>query len=194
MRNDRKVLSLILLIITLSTIVTALPSCDEGTPDEAETLSAFAELYERSLIINEYIYGSGMKSDAEWDGATSPKYADLSEDAPYKTRAELEAAVKSVYSDSYYESSIVYVLFDGYTDTEKLSPRYSEYNGVLRVDISNSGKELSGRFDTSKAEITKLSYNSATIRAPYTKGDSTKDYELTMVMTANGWRFDIVTY
>ncbi len=193
MRNDRRA-ALLSVLIVIVMIMTAFSACKAETPDEESVLKAFSELYEKSIEINEYVYGSGMKSDAEWDGTTSPKYADLSDDAPYKTRAEFEAAVLSVYSKAFYEESIVYVLFTGYTETGKISPRYSESGGVLKVDISNSGKELTGRFDTSQAEIVKLSSTSATIRAPYTRDGSTKYYELPMVMTENGWRFDNITY
>lgn len=193
MRNKKRTAVILAILLITVSLISALASCGKK-PSSDEVLSAFSELYERSLAVNEYVYGGGIESDTEWDGKSSPQYEAVSEKAPCKTRAELEAAVLSVYSEDLYNDSIVYGLFSGYTETDDISPRYSELNGVLKVDISNKGKELSGRFDVSSAKIVELSHSKAVIRAPYTKGESTKEYELTMVMTASGWRFDTYTW
>lgn len=187
--NKRLVSILVLLVITVTAVLTA---C--GKPDEAGVLEAFKVLYEKSLAVNEYVYGAGLPSDTPWDEQTAPQYEDVSEEAPYKTRAELEKAILEVYSADYYNDAIVYSLFSGYGESNKQMPKYSEKNGTLTVDVSNKGRELGGRFDMNTATVVELSYEHAVISATYTKGDSVNTYELSMVMTHNGWRFDIPTF
>ncbi len=176
-------------MLTVTAVFTA---C--GKPDEAGVMEAFKTLYEKSVVINEYVYGVGLPSDTPWDEKTTPQYEAVSSEAPYKSRAEFEKAIREVYSSDYYTDAIVYSLFSGYGESQKLSPRYSEDGGNLKVDVSNKGRELSGRFDVNGATIVDLSYDRAIIRAPYVKDGNTKYYELSMVMTENGWRFDIPTY
>lgn len=187
--NKRLVLLLVLLAITVTAVFSA---C--GKPDETGVLEAFKALYEKSIAINEYVYGAGLPSDTPWDEQTIPQYEELSDEAPYKTRAELEKAILEVYSGDYYNDAMVYGLFSGYGESQKLSARYSEKNGALTVDVSDKGRDVSGRFDTSTSVIVELSYEHAVISATYTKGDSVSTYELSMVMTQNGWRFDIPTF
>ncbi len=187
--NKRLIILLVLLVFTVTAVFSA---C--GKPDEAEVLEAFKALYERSVVINEYIYGAGLASDTPWDGSTDPQYEELSGEAPYKTRAELEKAILEVYSGDYYNDAMVYSLFSGYSENQELSARYSEKNGVLTVNVADKGRDVSGRFDMNTAVIVELSYEHAVISATYTKGESVSTYELSMVMTQNGWRFDIPTY
>lgn len=187
--NKRLVSLLVLLAITVTAVFTA---C--GKPDEAGVLEAFKALYEKSVTVNDYVYGAGLPSDTPWDGKTEPQYEAVSSEAPYKTRAELEKAILEVYSADYYNDAMVYSLFSGYGESSKTSARYSEKNGILTVNVADKGRNVSGRFDTNTASIVELSYDRAVISATYTKGDSVNTYELSMVMTENGWRFDIPTY
>lgn len=172
--------------------VTVFSAC--GKPDETEVLEAFKTLYEKSATVNEYVYGNGLPSDTAWDEKTTPQYEAVSEGSPYKTRAELEKAILEVYSAEYYNEAIVYSLFSGYGESTKKAARYSESDGVLKVNVADKGRDVGGRFDMNTAVIVELSYEHAVIRATYTKGDSVNSYELSMVMTENGWRFDIPTY
>lgn len=188
--NKRLVALLVLLVIAVtSTVFTA---CDK--PDEAGVLEAFKALYEKSVTVNEYVYGAGLPSDTPWDEKTTPQYENLSSEAPYKTRAELEKAILEVYSADYYNDAMLYSLFSGYGESSKLSARYSEKDGALKVNVADKGRDVSGRFDMNTLSIVELSYDRAVISATYTKGETVKTYELSMVMTENGWRFDIPTY
>ena len=189
MRFNKRLVSVLMLLVIA---VTVLSAC--GKPDETEVLEAFKALYEKSVTVNEYVYGNGLPSDTAWDEQTSPQYEAVSESSPYKTRAELEKAILEVYSAEYYNEAIVYSLFSGYGESSKKASRYSEGSGAFKVNVADKGRDVSGRFDMNTAVIVELSYEHAVISATYTKGDSVNTYKLSMVMTENGWRFDIPTF
>ena len=87
MRFNKRLVSLLMLLVIA---VTAFSAC--GKPDETEVIEAFKTLYEKSVTVNEYVYGNGLPSDTAWDEKTAPQYEAVSEGSPYKSRAELEKA------------------------------------------------------------------------------------------------------
>ena len=183
-------------LLTLAAIF-SLAAC--AKPDEATVMSEYKALYERSLQINEIIFGKGLPYEGNYDGIEAEThYVAVSESSPYKSVAELEAAVLSVYTKAYYESSLKTVLFVGFEDEyAKTNIRYKEVDGVLYVNVKHEGFELSGRCATDSAYVEKLSRASARIAAPYFYGNGTqmaKDKVITMVMTDAGWRFDNPSY
>ena len=181
------------IIITMTVV-----SCGGGA-DSTEVLSAFTELYGKSVPINEYIFGKGLPYDNpesyKIEELSSPYYVPVSESSPYKTRAELEAAILEVYSKEYYEGSLKQGLFDGYVNDDKNKPRYVEEKGVLKIDITKSQLiTINGAFDTSTARVKSSSATEAVITATWKSGDTAKEYDLTMVYENGVWRMDSPTY
>lgn len=182
-----------MILISLLTVLTAV-SCNGGDGEAA--LAAFKTLYAESVKINEYVFGAGLPYDGEYDleSLSSPYYVEVSEGSPYKTKAELEAAVLSVYSKGYY-NNIRQSLFDGYGEDSDVKPRYKEVGGVLKIDITNTGYKISGVFDTENATVKDVSSSDAIISAIYSvEGQNQKEYELTLVLENGEWRFDAPTY
>ena len=106
-----------LILVTLILVATAVTSCGGG-PADTEVLTAFTELYQKSVPINQYIFGKGLPYDNpesyNIDELSSPYYVPVSESSPYKTVEEFKAAVLEVYSKDYYDVSLRQGLFDGY--------------------------------------------------------------------------------
>ncbi len=191
-----KKLSVIFLTVIL--IAVAVISCGGGV-DQAEVLAAFTELYNKSVPINEYIFGKGLPYDNpesyNIEELSSPYYVPVSESSPYKTRAELEAAILEVYSKDYYDVSLKQGVFDGYGEKSKEKPRYVEENGVLKIDITKPNLITEpGIFETATARVKSSSAAEAVITASRKAGETVKDYNLTMVLESSGWRMDSPTY
>ena len=185
------------ILLTLILVITSVVSCG-GKADESEILSAFTELYGKSVPINEYIFGKGLPYDNpesyKTDELTSPYYVAVSESSPYKTVAEFEVAILEVYSKDYYTVSLKQGLFTGYGEKNDQKPRYTEENGVLKIDITKAGLEITGRFDASKASVKSASSDEAVVRAPWRSGETVKEYDLTLIRENGQWRLDTPTY
>ena len=193
----KSIRKLSLILLTFILIATAVISCGGGA-DNTEVLSAFTELYGKSVPINEYIFGKGLPYDNpesyKIEELASPYYVPVSESSPYKTRAELEAAILSVYSRDYYDVSLRQGVFDGYGEKSKEKPRYVEENGVLKIDITKVGLEITGTFDTATARVKRSSASEAVVTAAWKSGETVKEYDLTMVYENGVWRMDSPTY
>lgn len=191
----KKIITVLLLALMVIPSVLTMTQC-AAKPDEAEVLAAFKELYEKSLKINDYVFGEGLPVDGSFDkeDIKSPYYVAVAEDAEYKSMEELEAAVLEVYSPDYYEDALKGTLFEGFEGESDVKPKYTTDGGIFKVDAAGKAADTSGRFDMASAEIVSLSASSASIRATYTRGSSVSSYTLTMTLTENGWRFDAPTY
>ncbi len=191
----KKILAILLAVCALIG-VSALGGCSY-TPTEAEkaeALEAFKVLYPKSAELNEYIFGAGLPTTEGLLGSDQvPSYKDVSEEAKYKTKSELEAAILEVYSQSYYEEAIKPLLFDGYEGEDDINPRYKETKGILQLDVTSESVFPIGEFDISTAEIVKLTAAFCQIKCAYKRGDFSGDFTLTMEKTAEGWRFDAPT-
>ncbi len=202
MNNIQKFTGILLILSMLITVLTfggCIPS-NAPTPEQSEeVLGAVTELYEKSLILNEYIFGNGLPvsdTEAGEDGKVSPLYVDVAEESPYKTEAEFERAILSVYSESYYEESLSHLLFDGYEVNKDYAPRYKERKGVLQFDVTSEPQfsDLSGRFDIPTAKVISVSSDTAIVECNYSRGDYSAVCTLTLDRTSNGWRFSVPTF
>lgn len=164
-------------------------------PTDSEVLSAYKELYPKAFELYKIMYAEGLPYDGEYDKdtLTSPYYVEVSDTSPYKTKAELEEAVLSVYSQTYYDSTLKMVLFNGSEADEYgmlgVSPRYKETAGKLYVDIT-FGQFASNECDLSTAKVKEIKRRSAVITVSYTYNGEAKSKNTQMVLTENGWRFD----
>lgn len=188
-------------ITALAFAVIMLLSCFAcARPDEAELLEEYKALYEKSLLINEIIYGAGLPYKGEYDleGITETTYVEVSDESPYRTAAALEAAVLEVYTVELYESVIKNVLFgSGEQGILLNTPRYKESNGVLLIDLNyEQFVNISGRCKSDEAYVVKSSMGGAVIGAPYFVGEvkQQKDKQTEMFLDDNGWRFDYFSF
>ena len=165
---------------------------------EADALAAFTELYNKSVPINEYIFGKGLPYDNpesyDIESLEAPYYVAVSESSPYKTIEEFKAAVLAVYSSDYYNVSLRQGLFDGYGEDSKEKPRYIEEKGVLKIDITKTGLDITGTFDTAAAKMKSSSSGEAVISAPWSSGETVREYDLVLVLENGVWRLDTPTY
>ncbi len=193
MMSVKKISSILIAIIFLSV---SMMSC--GKPEDTEVLNAFSDLYEKSRSINEYVFGKGLPYDDpenyDIENLQSPYYIPVSENSPYKTQAEFEAAILDVYSKNYYDVSIKQIVFDGFGENSKENPRYVEVDGVLKIDITNTGAILTGIFDAAAANVVSSSFSDAIVKAPWKSGETVKEYQITLIYGENGWRLDSPTY
>ena len=160
---------------------------------EETVLEEFRRLYERSLVVNEYIWGDGLPAKEYGSAGNIPYYVEVSEESPYRTRDELTAAVCEVYGDSYVSGSLKAYLFDGYGSNTVFSRYSADVNGYLSVDVKFCEEDTSGRFLTETARADVYS-DHAIITCDYERSDmGVKTFTLKMVLQHNGWRFDQTT-
>ncbi len=165
-------------------------------PTENEVLDAYRTLYPKAYELSLVIYGDGLPCDGEYDKTTltAPHYIKVSDESPYKTKAELEEAVLSAYSQDYYDTVLKSVLFNGKESDEYgllgLSPRYKETAGVLYTDIMYETFVSCIERDVSTAKVTEIKRRSAVVTVSYEYNGETKKVNTQMVLTENGWRFD----
>lgn len=179
----------------IAVLALSLFSCGKK-PDDGEVLAAFADLYQKSVTVNEHVFGKGIDYDGGYDtnALSSPYYVAVSEQAPYKTKADFEKAVLEVYSKAYYETTLYQVIFGSEETDSTRPPRYKEDKDGLKIDITQKGFDITGRFDTASATVVKSSGSSATVKAAWSSGETTKSVEIRLVNEGNGWRLDEPTY
>ncbi len=160
-------------------------------PSEKEVLDAYRQLYPKAYELAQVIYGQGLPHSD-----TGERYAPVADSSPYKTAAELESAILSVYTQEYYDDVLKTTLFSGVAANDDgllgLSPRYTETNGALHIDTQYQQLSVPAR-STESASVTKIKKRYAVISVPYTASTGeAKTKECTLVLTENGWRFDTI--
>ena len=195
MKMIKKLTALVLVALTVLGSGMGLVSC--ANVSEAEVLKAFKELYEKSVELNEIIYGDGLPCGEAY---SYEGYGKVADDAPYKTEKELKEAVLSVYSTGYYNSSIKFVLF-GTTATSgsqtAAGARYrTDKDGKLEVFTEYvKFSELSGNCIIEEAKV-EATWPDVIVSVPVEfDGVRRKErHEVTMVQEENGaWRYDTIS-
>ena len=191
--KNKGIAALIALALTVASVLSALTACSP-LPKEEDVLAQFKELYGKSLIINEYIWGEGLPTKEHTDGQ-APLYIMLADDSPYLKKDEFKAAICEVYAKSYVDNEISKYLFDGYGSSSAITARYSvDDNGYLAFDVKSDGEDVSGRFLTDTATVKEITADKAVISCDYERYDmGVKTFTLTMVLENNRWRFDQTT-
>lgn len=168
------------------------------TDDEAKGI--LEELLPKAEQINDIIWGQGLPVEPGQDGilntVTAAQYRTVAKDSPYQSTEELKAAIAEVYSDAYIKSSIDYICFEGAgaelesAETD-LYPRYKDNDdGVLIVDITNKGFELTTEYDISSVKVVSASGKKQTLEV-----DSNIGKVKLVIVDQNGeWRFDGPAY
>lgn len=194
MRIIKKMTVLILAVLMLLGCVPMLASCGE---DEGEVLAAFKDMYEKSVLINDIIYGDGLAHDEAYDYEGFGKVKDS---APYKTEEELKNAILAVYSKEYYETSLKYALYGTKSNVgneSTVGARYrSDKKGKLEVFVDYVKiSDLEGQCVVNEAKV-KSTWPDVIVSVPveFNGVRNTKNHEVRMVKEDSGvWRFDSIT-
>ena len=136
----KKIVSVILVIAAVMALGASLVSCSSPYSDE-ELISIFKTQYEKSFVLNEYIWGDGIPS-IEYDPESIKLdyyYVEVANDAEYTTKISFIEAIKSVYVSDYVSGEINQLLFTGYGD-DGPEPRYGEINGRLSINVLDNGE------------------------------------------------------
>ena len=175
-------------------VMTCLCAVGCKNPSEDEVISAYKEIYPAAYQLTEYIYGTGLPYDGEYNREELGKeyYVPVSESSPYKTKEEFIAAVLEVYTEEYYENTLKYVLFESLAGDQNGmvasdAPRYKTVSGTLYINVAFEPSTVF-KCDTSKAYIEDIRTDSAVVGAP--REGTAKDKKCYMVLTESGWRFD----
>ena len=192
----------IILIFMSVIMLLSLVSCTKAeliTDTEAQQI--LISLIPKAEEINEIIWGKGLPIEPGQDEAlktvTAAQYRTVATDAPYQSTEELKTAIAEVYSDAFIANTVNYTCFEGaddaLEDTEaQMYPRYKDNDaGVLIVDITNPGFEITTKIDPASAKVVSAeSDNKQTVEVETNSGK----IKIVIVKQENGWRLDTPTY
>ena len=192
----RRVLAIVLIIATVMAAGASFISCSSAQSDE-ELIAIFKEKYERSYILNEYIWGDGI-APGEYDPEAvklDAYYVTVAEDAEYTTKVEFIEAIKSVYVSDYVSGEINQLLFAGYGD-DGPDPRYGEINGKLSINVNDKGNANigGGKFLPETARVKKARGSVVVFTVTYERDGKQNDYDLMMRLEGDTWKFEAPTY
>ncbi|MBQ6789235.1 MAG: hypothetical protein IJO81_03510 [Clostridia bacterium] len=174
------------------------------TYDESEIISASAELIEASYDINTVFFGSGLPA-VESDDEVLRHY-EIAEDSPYHTKDEIKTATLAVYSPDYaeflFEKAFAGFVFsagdeDSVEADQIIDARYVEYGDRLVIlPIKDEDvMKLDRTYDTANITVVSQKRGRVVLSVPsFVDGVPSDDVELTVIMTADGWRLDTPTY
>ncbi len=151
------ILKLSLAVLTAAALLAVLTGCSKG-PEEEEAKKIVAALVEASLPLNDIYYGDGMKVEKKEDDMPA-FYANVVDDAPYLTEAELREATLEVFTENFASAIIFKTFLEGYSSEGTSGVVYARYieNGdrlQKRIDFEQlieSGK--SRTYDLENIEI-----------------------------------------
>ncbi len=179
----------------------SLSSCAEP-PTEDEAKSIAESLIVASYELNRIYFGEGLPY-VEPDGNSI--YADVTDDAAYRTEAELRLATLAVYTELYADS-IFRMYLSGYSDDtgSVIYPRYVESGDRLTVNL-NVEPLISGErtYDFGSAVIKKCTAKLIVIEYDtFVDGEHDIKVEVTLRFgeitsddgTVTAWRIDSPTY
>ena len=189
-----KVIALVMLLTVLAG--TLLGSCSSPYTEEY-LIEVFKEKYERSYVLNEYIWGDGLPA-SEYNAeniTTESYYVTVSNDAEFKSKAEFIAALNNVYVSDFVSGEIDQLLFTGYGD-DGPDPRYGEINGFLSINVLGKGNDNVGvgKFLPDTARVKKATGSTVIFTVTYETNGKTKDYDLMMRLDGDEWKFEAPTY
>ena len=190
----KRFLAVILAMLTAMTVGASLVSCSSAYTDE-QLIAIFAEQYEKSYVLNEYVWGEGI-APGEYDPndvKLEAYYVTVAENAQYTTKAEFLDALKSVYVSDFVSDEIDQLLFRGYGD-DGPDPRYGEINGKLSINVNDKGNENigMGKFLPDTARVKKSRGSVVVFTVTYERDG--KDYDIMMRLEGDTWKFEAPTY
>ena len=161
---------------------------------DEEMVAIFKERYGAAYSLNEYIWGKGIEP-GEYDSSTplNPYYVKVKDEVPYRTKAELKAAIADVYVSDLVEGEIRELLFTGYGDNGP-EPRYSEADGVLTVDVKHKGFDLVGKFLPETAKVKRSTATTIVFDVIYERDGKQWEESVMMKLEDGVWRFEAPMY
>ncbi len=179
--------------------------------DEAEVPGAAAQLIEASYEVNTIFFGEGLPTvgfGVEPDEILGEDYAEVSEDSPYKTTAEVKEAALKVYTEDYCEFLFTKAFIGQVVDFEEpdsedlgqtvqIPARYLAFNGKFMVRKTDESErlKLEYTYDTANVRIVKKYAKKVKIAVPaFADGKPVGEEEFLMILTKDGWRLDDPTY
>ncbi len=193
-----KIILILLSVIMLFSLV----SCKKAELiADTEAQAILSELLPKAEEINEIIWGKGLPIEPGQDGplktVTAAQYRTVAKDAPYQSTEELKGAIYAVYSEAFFNNTIKYTCFEGADDAledtqAQMYPRYKDNDaGVLIVDITNPGFEITTKIDASSAKVVSAeSDNKQTVEVDTNNGKM----KIVIVNEGSGWKLDTPTY
>lgn len=178
----KRIIAALLALITVTTVF-VMGSCKEpeipGLTDE-EAKTRLAELLPTAKEVMRAAYGEGLLAveGAEPKTASPGEFFPVREGEAFLSADAIKQAATSAFSASYLRDTLYVLLFEGYYRPEEetgeedetvvtgnITPRYTEDNGVLMVDmnyenhgaiaepIPETAKVVSGNAESVKVEI-----------------------------------------
>ena len=192
----KKFISVILVIAAVMALGASFVSCSSPYSDE-ELISIFKTQYEKSFVLNEYIWGDGIPA-IEYDPESIKLdyyYVEVANDAEYTTKISFIDAIKSVYVSDFVSGEINQLLFTGYGD-DGPEPRYGEINGRLSINVLDNGNVNigGGRFLPETARVKKARGSVVVFTVTYERDGNKNDYDLMMRLEDGVWKFEAPTY
>ena len=194
MKKNRFIELILALALALGTVFVS--SCSSPYSDE-QLIEMFKTKYERSYVLNEYIWGEGIPA-SEYNAeniTTESYYVTVANDAEFKSKADFIAALNSVYVSDFVDMEISQLLFEGYGD-DGPAPRYGEINGFLSINVLDDGNENVGveKFLPETARVKKATKSTVVFTVTYERDGKTSDYDLMMRLDGDEWKFEAPTY
>jgi len=192
----KKLIALLLITATALMLGSVMISCSVKYNDE-ELIGIFKEKYEKTVVLNEYIWGDGLKpAEYEPDEVKLDAYYVLvDESAAYTTKEAFIDAIKEVYVSDFVSDEINQLLFIGYGDKGP-EPRYGEINGKLSINVKDTGNENIGvgRFLPETARVKKARGSVVVFTVTYEREGKQTEHDLMMRLEEGEWRFEAPTY
>ena len=188
----KRITALLIMLITVFCSF-SLSACSSELTDD-ELIDIFKKKYDEAYSLNEYIWGDGLPT-VEYDASVTvdPYYVEVSEQAEYQTKAELIAAINSVYVSDLASGEITELLFTGYGEDEP-APLYSEKDGKLTVNVKAKGFDLVGKFLTETAVVKKARGNTFVVTVTYEREGKSFEDDIMMRREGDTWKFEAPVY
>lgn len=183
-----------LLIAAVISVGAGFTSCSSPYTDE-QLIGIFKEKYEKSFVLNEYIWGEGLPASEYEENALESQYVTVAENAEYRTKGEFLDAIKSVYVSDFVSNEINQLLFIGYGDKGP-DPRYGEIDGKLSVNVKDEGNENigMGKFLPDTARVKRARGSVAVFTVTYERDGKQTEHDLMMRLEGDDWKFEAPTY
>lgn len=137
-----------------------------------------------SYEVNDIIWGKGLPYEAP---STNLTYVPVSEDCGYKSTEDILNKAREVYSEEYVEI----IKSAAFSDTDELDPRYTDVDGMLKINTQDEGFDIKGEIDIDSATIKKQDSVTVIVSAKYLSGG---EKELVLVLQDGKWYLDSPTY
>lgn len=196
----------ILSFLLTAVLLFSLASCGGSGLSDDEIRDVYADLIEKSYLLNDVYYGDGLpfvndpETMAALAGAISRfSYMPVDKSAPLTSEKQIREATLAVFSQPMCDHLFT-LAFEGMStgdDETVVYARYIEQNEILtvRIDLADEALPLGRVYDLDSMDI--LNQNGSRIVASFATsvdGKPSVNVKLTLVNTPDGWRLDSPTY